>query len=74
MGSFRIQLILEDSTWNTRYNIPKNDGYSDNSTDWTIFSLNFTVETCGKKLIYDQMDTAAADICVSNITKPHSVY
>ena len=23
MGRFRIQLVLEDNTWNTRYNIPK---------------------------------------------------
>ena len=25
MGRFRIQLLLEDNTWSTRYNIPKND-------------------------------------------------
>ena len=25
MGSFRVQLLLEDNTWSTRYNIPKND-------------------------------------------------
>ena len=25
MGKFRIQLILEDNTWSTRYHIPKND-------------------------------------------------
>ena len=36
MGCFRIQLILEDNTWSTRYNIPKNDRYSDTSTDWTL--------------------------------------
>ena len=35
MGRFRIQLLPEDSTWSTRYNIPKNDRYSDTSTDWT---------------------------------------
>ena len=23
MGCFRIQLLLEDKTWSTRYNIPK---------------------------------------------------
>ena len=33
MGRFRIQLLLEDDTWSNRYNIPKNDRYSDNSTD-----------------------------------------
>ena len=25
MGRFRTQLLLEDNTWSTRYNIPKND-------------------------------------------------
>ena len=44
MGRFRIQLLLEDHTWSTRYNIPKNDRYSDSSTQWTKLSLNFTVE------------------------------
>ena len=36
MGRFRIQLLLNDNTWSTKYNIPKNDRYSDNSTDWTF--------------------------------------
>ena len=44
MGRFRIQLLLEDNTWSTRYNIPKNDRYSNSSTDWTLVSLNFNVE------------------------------
>ena len=25
MGRFKNQLLLEDNTWSTRYNIPKND-------------------------------------------------
>ena len=74
MGRFRIQLLLEDNTWSTRYNIPKNDRYSDTSTDWTLVSLNFTVENYGIKLIYDQIDTPHADMCFSNITITHSVY
>ena len=74
MGRFRIQLLLEDNTWSTRYNIPKNDLYIDNSTEWTIVSLNFTVENYGIRLIYDQIDTAHADMCFSKITITHSVY
>ena len=35
-GRFTIQILLEDNTWSTRYNIPKNDRYSDTSTDWTL--------------------------------------
>ena len=74
MGRFRIQLLLEDNTWSTRYNIPKNDRYSDSSTDWTLVSLNFTVENYGIKLVYDQIDAAHADMCFSNNSITHSVY
>ena len=73
MGRFRIQLLLEDNTWSTRYNTPKNDRYSNTSTDWTLVSLNFTVENYGIRLIYDQIDTAHADMSFSNITITHSV-
>ena len=74
MGRFRFQLLLEDNTWSTRYNIPKNVRYSDTSTDWTLVSLNFTVEIYGIKLINDQIDTAHADMCFSIITKTHSLH
>ena len=74
MGRFRIQLLLEDNTWSTRYNIPKNHRFNDTSTEWTLVSLNFTEENYGIKLIYDQIDTAHADMCFINITITHSVY
>ena len=74
MGRFRIQLLLEDNTWSTRYNIPKNDRYSDSSTDWSKLSSNFTVENYGIRLIYDEIATAHADMCFSNITITHSIY
>ena len=32
MGCFRIQLLLDDNTWSTRYNIPENDQYIDSPT------------------------------------------
>ena len=35
IGRFRIQLLLEDNTWITRYTIAKNTQYSNASTDWT---------------------------------------
>ena len=41
MGRFRIQLLLEDKTWSTRYNIPKNDRYGDSSADWISVGLKF---------------------------------
>ena len=74
MGRFRIQLLLEDNTWSTRYNIPKKDRYSDSSTDWSLVNLNFTEKNYGIKLIFDEIDTAHADMCFSNITVTHSVY
>ena len=74
MGRFRKQLLLEDNTWSTRYNIPKNDPYSDNSSGWTLVSLNFTVQNYGIILIYDEIATAHADICLSKLRITHSIY
>ena len=74
MGKFRIELSLEDNTWSTRYNLPKNDRSSDSSTQWTLVNLKFTVENYGIRLVYDQIDTPHADMCFSNITITHSVY
>ena len=73
MGRFRIQLLLENNTWSTRYNIPKNDRYSDSSTQWTKLSLNFTEENYGIKLIFDEIDSAHSDICFSNISITQSM-
>ena len=39
-----------------------------------FLNLDFTVENHGIKLVYDQIDTAHADMCFSNITITHSVY
>ena len=74
MPRFRIQLLLEDNTWSTQYNIPKNDRYSDSSSDWTLLSLDFTIENYGIKLFLDQIDTALSDMCFSNIMITLSVY
>ena len=73
MGRFRIQILLEGNIWSSRYNIPKNDRYSDTSTDWTLVSLNKTEENYGIRLYYDQIDSGHADMCFSNITITHSV-
>ena len=74
MGRFRIQLLLEDNTWSTQYTIPKNSQYSNSSTEWTLLKLDFTQETYGIKLIYDQIDIPHADMGFSNITITHSIY
>ena len=74
MGRFRIQLLLKDNTWSTQYTIAKNTQYSDNSTDWTLLDLDFTISNYGIKLFLDQIDTAHSDMGFSNITITHSVY
>ena len=74
MGRFRIQLLLEDNTWSTQYTIAKNTQYSDNSTDWTLLNLDFTVENYGINLILDQIDTAHSDMGFSIISITHSAY
>ena len=74
MGRFRIQLLLEDNTWSTRYTITKNDRYSNISTDSNKLSLNLVEEIYGIELIYDQLDTAHADMCFSNIILTQSTF
>ena len=64
MGRLRIQLLLDDNTWSTRYNIPKNDRYIDSSTTWTLISLIFAEEINGIKILYDEIDTALRDMCL----------
>ena len=74
MGRLGFQLFLKDNTWSTRYNIPKNDQYSDTSSQWTKLRLNLTEENYGIKLIFDEIDSAHSDMCFSNKTITHSVY
>ena len=74
MGRLRIQLLTDDNEWLTQYTINKNEGYSDNSTDWSLLNLDFTMRNYGIKLIYDQIESAHADMCFSNITISYSVY
>ena len=74
MGRFRIQLLVEDITWSTQHNNAKNTQYSDNSTDWTLLSLNFTIGNYGIKLVIDQIETAHSGMCFSKITITHSEY
>ena len=74
MGRFRNQLSTKDNVWLTKFNIPKNEQFSVESTDWIILSLNITEENYGVKFMYDQIDSAHADMCFSNITITHSPY
>ena len=73
MGRFRIQLLKENNFWLTRYTIPKNDNYTTQS-EWKLLSLDFTEENYGKKLVYDQIDSANCNMCFSNISITHFIF
>ena len=74
MGRFRIQLLLDDNTWENKYTIEKNSQFSDSSSEWSLLNLDFSEENYGIRLIYDRIDTAHADMCFSDITITHSVF
>ena len=74
MGRYKIQLLLENNTWTTQFVINENDQYSNNSTDWKILNLDFTIENYGIKFVYDRIKSAHADMCFSNIMITHSVF
>ena len=74
MGRFEIQIIAKDNVWLTKFNIPKNDQFSNSEKDWIILSLNITEENYGVKFVYDEIDSAHADMCFSNIIITHSPY
>ena len=74
MGRFKILLLLENKAWTTQFVINENDQYSNNSTDWKLLNLDFTIENYGIKLVYDRIKSAHADMCFSNISISHSVY
>ena len=73
IGSFRFQLLLIDSTWNFPFDLPKNERYIDSPTDWTLVSLNFKLNVYGITLVYDEIDSAHADMCFKSFTVPCSL-
>ena len=74
MGRFRIQLLLEDNTWSTKYHTDKNSNYSSSSTEVSLLTLDFSEPKYSIRLYYDKIDTAHADTFFSNITKTHTRY
>ena len=66
MGRFRIQ-ILKNNAWETIYTIEKNTELTELSTDWVLLNLDITDDNYGIKLIYDQIESAHADMCFSVI-------
>ena len=73
MGRLKIQLLIIDNTWSTRYSIPKNDPYSNSATQWMKLSLILTVENSGFRLLFNKIDSAHSDMCFSIIILADSV-
>ena len=74
MGRFQIQILSKDNVWLTKFIIAKNTQFGNSATDWIILNLSKTDENYGVKFIYDQIDSAHADMCFSNIIISHSPY
>ena len=74
MPRFRIQILLENDNWENKYTIEKNSQFSNTSTEWTHLSLDFTQENYGIRLLFDRIDTAHADMCLSKISITHTLY
>ena len=74
MGRFRIDLLLDNDTWENKYTIEQNSQFSDSSTEWSLLNLDFSEENYGIRLIYDRIDTAHADMSFSDITITYSVF
>ena len=49
--------------------MPENHRYSTMPTQWTKSSLNFTEENYGVKLLFDGIDSAHSDMCLSYIIR-----
>ena len=74
MPRFRVQILLENGNWENKYTIEKNSQFSNTSTEWTHLSLDFTQENCGVRLLFDRIDSAHADMCISNISITHTLF
>ena len=73
MGRFRIQLLLLNGQWHSKYINAINNKYGNTSSEWTSLNIDFTEKNSDNKLIYDEIDTAFADMCFSNIMITHSL-
>ena len=54
--------------------LKKNTDFTTLSTDWILLNLDINQDNYGIKLFYDQIESAHADLCFSNIMITHSIY
>ena len=73
MGRLKIQ-ILKNNSWETIFTIEKNTDFTTLSTDLTLLNLDITDDNYGIKLLYDEIESAHADMCFSNIMTTYSIY
>ena len=65
--------MLPNGQWPSK-NINANiTDYSTTSTDWSLWNFDFTEANFGIRLVYEEIDTKLAGICISNTTITISV-
>ena len=74
MGRIRIEFLVPNGKWFSKYVIDKNTNFNATSQGWTLLNLDFTETNYGIKLVFDQLDTALAVLCFSNVVITHPVY
>ena len=74
MPRFRIDILLENDTWENIFTIEKNTQFSTESTEWTNLNLDITKEIYGIRMIFDRIDSAHADMGISNIAITHTLF
>ena len=67
-------MLLRNNTWETIYTIEKNTDLTESSTEWVLLNLDKSQTNYGIKLFYDEIDTAHADMCFSNIILTHAIF
>ena len=68
MSRFRIQLLLEDNTWSTKFHTGRNSNYSSSSTDWSLLNLDLYLLEQNEKYL-DFFKNQEESITEKNINK-----
>ena len=66
MAGLRTQFIIPIGHWYSKFIVAKTTNYSTISTDWNLVNIDFTEKKYGVKILYDELDSALADMCFSN--------
>ena len=65
LGRFRIELLLLNGQWHSKYIKAKNTDYSTTSTEWTLVNSDFIESNCSNNMVYDERDTTLATCVIA---------